>query len=166
MEGTPLSQRRDYILPFIGGQSSPPSLPHRPHPVGSSVIFSQSESLLPPIHAPPSNKKHSVLPLESFAYSSNTNPLSQSDRSLPLSVLAKLCLKPTSWKEPYPIAWGEAMLVSSNVLRLRCWFRMTLTVNRFELRNRNRSTIPIILCTLVALQKLDTNVKILAYEDF
>ena len=39
------------------------------------------------------------------------------------------------------------MLVSSNVLGLRCWFRMTLTVNRFELRNRNRPTIPIILCT-------------------
>ena len=39
------------------------------------------------------------------------------------------------------------MLVSSNVLGLRCWFRMTLTVNRFEPRNRNRPTIPIILCT-------------------
>ncbi len=57
------------------------------------------------------------------------------------------------------------MFVSSNVLRLRCWFRMTLTVNRFELRNRNRSTITIILCTLVTLQKLDINVKILGYED-
>ena len=73
------------------------------------------------------------------------------------------------------------MLVSSKVIRLRCWparlmagwFRMTLTVNRFELRNRNRSTIPIILCTLVVLQKLDINppevwrinVKILSYED-
>jgi len=57
------------------------------------------------------------------------------------------------------------MLVSYKVIRLRCWFRMTLTVNRFELRNRNRSTIPIILCTLVVLQKLDTNVKILAYID-
>ncbi len=45
------------------------------------------------------------------------------------------------------------MLVSSKVIRLRCWFRMTLTVNRFELRNRNRSTIQIILCTLVVLQK-------------
>ncbi len=53
------------------------------------------------------------------------------------------------------------MLVSSKVIRLRCWparlmagwFRMTLTVNRFELRNRNRSTIPIILCALVVLQK-------------
>ncbi len=58
------------------------------------------------------------------------------------------------------------MLVSSNVLRLRYWFRMTLTVNRFELRNRNRSTITITLYTLVTLQKLDTNVKIFAYEDF
>jgi len=38
-------------------------------------------------------------------------------------------------------------------------------VNRFELRNRNRSTIPIILCTLVILQELDTNVKILLYID-
>ncbi len=57
------------------------------------------------------------------------------------------------------------MLVSSKVVRLRCWFRMTLTVNRFELRNRNRSTIPIIICTLVALQKLDTNVRILLYVD-
>ena len=63
------------------------------------------------------------------------------------------------------------MLVSYKVIRLRCWparlmagwFRMTLTVNRFELRNRNRSTIPIILCTLVVLQKLDTNIKILLY---
>jgi len=53
------------------------------------------------------------------------------------------------------------MLVSSKVMRLRCWparlmagwFRMTLTVNRFELRNRKRSTIPIILCALVVLQK-------------
>jgi len=53
------------------------------------------------------------------------------------------------------------MSVSSYVLRLCCWFRMTLTVNRFELRNRNRSTIPIILCILVALEKLDTNFKIL-----
>jgi len=42
---------------------------------------------------------------------------------------------------------------------------MTLTVNRFELRNRNRSTIPIILCTSVVLQKRDINVKILSYED-
>ena len=49
------------------------------------------------------------------------------------------------------------MLVSSKVIRLRCWFRMTLTVNRFELRNRNRFTIPIILCGLVVLQKLDIN---------
>jgi len=57
------------------------------------------------------------------------------------------------------------MLVSSKVIRLRCWFRMTLTVNRFELQNRNRSTIPIIVCTLVALQKLDTNVRILLYID-
>ena len=45
------------------------------------------------------------------------------------------------------------MLVSSKVIRLRYWFRMTLTVNRFELPNRNRSTIPIIFCTLVILQK-------------
>jgi len=45
------------------------------------------------------------------------------------------------------------MLVSSKVVRLRCWFRMTLTVNRFELRNRNRSTMPIIVCSLVVLQK-------------
>jgi len=65
------------------------------------------------------------------------------------------------------------MLVSSKVIRLRCWparlmagwFRMRLTVNRFELRNRNRSTIPIILCALVVLQKLDINFKILAYID-
>ena len=57
------------------------------------------------------------------------------------------------------------MIVSSNVLRLLCWLRMTLTVNRFELRNRNRSTITIILSTLVTLQKLDINVKILGYED-
>jgi len=49
------------------------------------------------------------------------------------------------------------MLVSSKVIRLRRWFRMTLTVNRFELRNRNRFTIPIILCALVVLQKLDIN---------
>jgi len=68
-------------------QSSPPSLPHRSHPVGSSVIFSQFDSFLSPIHAPPSNKKHTVLPLESFAYSSNTNPLSQSERFLLPSVL-------------------------------------------------------------------------------
>ena len=56
------------------------------------------------------------------------------------------------------------MLVSFNVLWLRpsasscsgprgCWFRMTLNVNRFELRNRNRSTIPIILYTILTLQK-------------
>jgi len=45
------------------------------------------------------------------------------------------------------------------------WFRMTLTVNRFELRNRNRSTIPIILCILVVLQKPDTNAKILLFID-
>ncbi len=57
------------------------------------------------------------------------------------------------------------MLVSSKVIRLRCWFRTTLTVNRFELHNRNRSTIPIILCILAVLQKLDTNIKILSYED-
>ena len=57
------------------------------------------------------------------------------------------------------------MLVSSNVLRLRCWFRMTLTVNRFELRNRNRSTIPIIFCILLALEKFDIDVKIFAYID-
>jgi len=60
------------------------------------------------------------------------------------------------------------MLVSSKVIRLRCWFRMTLTVNRFEPRNRNRSTIPIILCTLVVLQKLDSplsGIKILLYID-
>ncbi len=57
------------------------------------------------------------------------------------------------------------MLVSSKVIRLRCWFRMTLTVNRFELRNRNRSTIPIILCILVVLQKPDTNAKILLLID-
>jgi len=57
------------------------------------------------------------------------------------------------------------MLVWSNVLRLRCLFRMTLTVNRFELRNRNRSTITTIPWTLVTLQKLDTNVKIVAYID-
>ena len=57
------------------------------------------------------------------------------------------------------------MLVSSKVIRLRYWFRMTLTVNRFELPNRNRSTISIIFCTLVILQKLDTNVKILLCID-
>jgi len=57
------------------------------------------------------------------------------------------------------------MLVSSKVIRLRCWFRMTLTVNRFELRNRNRSTIPIILCAVVVLQKLDIKFKILVYVD-
>ena len=57
------------------------------------------------------------------------------------------------------------MLVSSKVIRLRCRFRMTLTVNRFELRNRNRPTIPIILCTLVVLQKLYANVKILLHID-
>jgi len=60
------------------------------------------------------------------------------------------------------------MLVSSKVIRLRCWFRMTLTVNRFELRNRNRSTIPIILCTLVMLQKPDiplSGINILLYID-
>jgi len=57
------------------------------------------------------------------------------------------------------------MLVSSNVLRLRCWFRMTLHVNRFELRNRNQSTITIILWTVVPPPKLDTNLKILAYGD-
>jgi len=55
---------------------------------------------------------------------------------------------------------------------------MTLTVNRFELRppanawakqwgarNRNRFTIPIILCALLVLQRLDINVKNLGYED-
>ncbi len=57
------------------------------------------------------------------------------------------------------------MLVSSKVIRLRYWFRMTLTVNRFELPNRNRSTIPIIVFPLVILQKLDTNVKILLCID-
>ena len=60
-------------------------------------------------------------------------------------------------------------LVLSNVLRLRCWFRMTplperktLTFNRFELRNRNRSTY------LAALQKLDIlqcGIKILTYTN-
>jgi len=58
------------------------------------------------------------------------------------------------------------MLVSSEVIRLRCWFRMTLTVNRFELRNRNPSTIPIVFCTLVVLQKVDiplSGIKILHY---
>ena len=38
-------------------------------------------------------------------------------------------------------------------------------VNRFELRNRNRSTIPIILSTLMGLQKLDMDFKILGNED-
>ena len=46
------------------------------------------------------------------------------------------------------------MLVMSNVLRLRCWFRISLTVNQFELRNRNRSTVTITLCTLVTLLNL------------
>ena len=76
------------------------------------------------------------------------------------------------------------MLVSSNVLRLRCWparlmagwFRMTLNVNRFELRppangwakqwragNSNRSTITIILCRVGPLLKLDINIDILLY---
>ena len=36
------------------------------------------------------------------------------------------------------------MLVSANVPRLRCSFRLALTVNRFELRNRDRSTITLI----------------------
>jgi hypothetical protein len=64
-------------------------------------------------------------------------------------------------------------LVSSKVIRLRCWFRVTLTVNRFELRNRNRFAIPIIICALVVLEKIDINPpeiwrinsKILAYID-
>jgi len=58
--------------------------------------------------------------------------------------------------------------VSSNVFRLRCWFRITLTVNRFELRNPNLSTIHIFLCILAVLQKLyipHKGIKILSYED-
>jgi hypothetical protein len=59
----------------------------------------------------------------------------------------------------------EAMLVLSKVIQLHCWsarlmagwFRMMLTVNRFELPNRNRSAIPSIRCTLMVLQKLDIN---------
>jgi len=42
-------------------QSSSPSLPHRPHPVGSSVIFLQPESLLPPTPSPPSQLRASAL---------------------------------------------------------------------------------------------------------
>ncbi len=57
------------------------------------------------------------------------------------------------------------MLVLSNVLRLRCWFRVTLSVIRFELRNRNRCTITMVPSTLLALPELDLNIKILSYED-
>ncbi len=46
------------------------------------------------------------------------------------------------------------MLVTYNVLRLRCWFGVSLIVNQFELRNRNLSTVTIPLCTLVTLLKL------------
>jgi len=67
--------------------------------------------------------------------------------------VAGYCGGRASGEKSYSINWDKAMLVSSNVIRLRCWFCMTLTVNRFELRNRNRSTIPIILCTLLVLQK-------------
>jgi len=45
------------------------------------------------------------------------------------------------------------------------WSRLTLTVYRFELRNRNRFTIPIILFALVVLQKPDINLKILLHVD-
>jgi hypothetical protein len=57
------------------------------------------------------------------------------------------------------------MLVSSNVLRLRCWFRMTFIDNRFELCNRNRSTIKIIFCTLVMLQNAGTDLGIPGHID-
>ena len=45
------------------------------------------------------------------------------------------------------------------------WLRMTLTVDRFELRNRNRSTVPSISCAVVLLEKLDTDFKILLFID-
>ena len=51
------------------------------------------------------------------------------------------------------------MLVMSNVLRLRCWFRISLTVNQFELRNPNRSTVTITLCTLVTLLNLSETLR-------
>ena len=56
-------------------------------------------------------------------------------------------------------------MVSSKVVRLRCWLRMTLIVDRFELPNRNRSTIASIAQAVVVLQKLDTNFKISLYID-
>ncbi len=46
------------------------------------------------------------------------------------------------------------MFFMSNILRLHCWFRISLTVNQFELRNRNRSTLTITLCTLATLLNL------------
>ena len=85
---------------------------------------------------------------------------------------------------PYPAKSGKRANRRVDVVNItlveanRCWFRLTfygfaagfpemsgLTVNRFELRNRNHSTIPIIFCTLVALQKLEINLKILVYID-
>jgi hypothetical protein len=42
---------------------------------------------------------------------------------------------------------------------------MTLTVNRFELPNRSRSTMASIAQAVVVLQKLDTNLKISLYID-
>jgi hypothetical protein len=56
------------------------------------------------------------------------------------------------------------MLVSSYVIRLRCWLRMTLAVSRFELPNRNRSTVSSIPRAVVILQKLNTNFRILFYR--
>ena len=42
---------------------------------------------------------------------------------------------------------------------------MTLTGDRFELRNRNRSTVPSASCAVVLLEELDTDLKHLLFID-
>ena len=55
------------------------------------------------------------------------------------------------------------MLVLFNIPRLHYWFRVTLNVSRCEPRNRNRSTITMVPCTLVGLRKVDLCVNLLTY---
>jgi len=56
-------------------------------------------------------------------------------------------------------------MISYDVLWLRCWFRMTLTVYRFELRNLYLFTQPAHHFCIEHLKKLDSFVKKLPYED-
>jgi hypothetical protein len=54
-------------------------------------------------------------------------------------------------RKTYSITRREVKLVSSNVVRLRRRLRMSLSVNPFELPNRNRSPLPKIPWAVVRL---------------